>query len=429
MILVALTLLLVLIASGLYVAVALGLLGTLMAEFYSPFPVFRAIGELAWSSSTNFLLLSIPMFIMMGELLMRSGISKSMYEALDKWVGRIPGGLMHTNIAASAAFAATSGSSLATAATIGTVSIPQIELRGYNPALFLGSIAAGGTLGILVPPSINMILYGSLSDTSVSDLYLAALIPGMILAILFMGMIFGACVIWPGMGAKSDRATMRERVRHLVHLLPPLLIFMLVVGSIYLGWATPTEAASLGVTASLGLALWHRCLTIDVMLRVFEGTVRTTSMVMLIVLAALFLNFVLTTIGLTDLVIRSVSSLDWPPIGVLLAIICLYLILGCFIETLTLMIATTPLIVPVIKSLGYDPVWFGVVFVILIEAALITPPIGMNLFIVQSTRGKGPFRDVALGSLPFLAVMLGLIGLLILVPDLALMLPTYFRIQ
>lgn len=426
MILVALTLLLLLIASGLYVAVALGLLGALMAEFYSPFPVFRAIGEIAWSSSTNFLLLSIPMFIMMGELLMRSGISKAMYDALDKWVGRIPGGLMHTNIAASAAFAATSGSSLATAATIGTVSIPQIELRGYNPALFLGSIAAGGTLGILIPPSINLILYGSLSDTSVSDLYLAALIPGIILSAMFMGMIFVACVIWPDLGAKSDRAPLRERLVHLVHLLPPILIFLLVVGSIYLGWATPTEAASLGVVASFLLAIWHRRLTFEVMLRVFEGTVRTTSMVMLIVLAALFLNFVMSTIGLTDLVIRSVSALDWPPIGVLLAIVGLYLILGCFIETLTLMIATTPLIVPVIKNLGYDPVWFGVVFVILIEVALITPPIGMNLFIVQSTRGHGPFRDVAFGALPFVAVMIAFIGVMILYPDLALMLPRSF---
>lgn len=429
MLLVALLLLLVLVGAGLHVAVVLGLMGSVLAEMYSPFPVFRALGELAWSSSTNFLLLSVPLFIMMGELLLRSGITEKMYEALHSWVGRIPGGLMHTNVAASAVFAATSGSSLATAATIGTVSIPNMHKRGYNPALFLGSIAAGGTLGILIPPSINTILYGSLSDTSVSDLYLAAFIPGVLLATLFSLIILVACLARPGFGGTvdADKVTWSERMASLVHLGPPLLLFMLVVGSIYLGIATPTEAASLGVVAALGLALWRRRLTLDVLLRAFEGTVRTTSMVMLIVIAALFLNFVLSTLGLTDKLVSMVAALDWPPLGILLAIIALYVLLGCFIETITLMVATTPLVVPVIKSIGYDPVWFGVVFVILIEAALITAPIGMNLFIVQTVRGQGPFRDVVVGSLPFMLMMFVMIGLLIVFPDLALMLPTVFN--
>lgn len=430
MLFVALALLLILVAAGLHVAVVLGLMGSILAEIYSPFPVFRALGELTWSSSTNFLLLAVPLFIMMGELLLRAGLTEKMYEALDAWVGRIPGGLMHTNIATSAVFAATSGSSLATAATIGTVSVPNMHARGYNPALFLGSVAAGGTLGILIPPSINTILYGSLSDTSVSDLYLASFIPGFLLAALFSLIIFLACIINPGLGGTPSLSfTWGERFRSLVHLGPPLMLFCLVVGSIYMGMATPTEAASLGVIATLGLTIVRRRLSVEVLLRTFEGTVRTTSMVILIVVAALFLNFVLSTLGLTNTIVQAVTSLAWPPIGVLLAIICLYLVLGSFIETITLMVATTPLVVPVIKSIGYDPVWFGVVFVILIEAALITPPIGMNLFVVQAVRGKGPFRDVVIGSLPFLLMMLVMIGLLIAFPDLALMLPREFKVR
>ncbi|MFA5663784.1 TRAP transporter large permease [Castellaniella sp.] len=428
MLLVALVLLLVFIAASLHVAVALGLLGSVLAELYSPFPVFRALGELAWSSSTNFLLLAVPLFIMMGELLLRSGLTEKMYECLDAWVGRIPGGLMHTNVAASAVFAATSGSSLATAATIGTVSIPNMRTHGYNPALFLGSIAAGGTLGILIPPSINMILYGSLSDTSVSALYLASFIPGFLLAASFSVIIAFICMMKPAFGGTPIRAySWKERIHSLIHLGPPLLLFLLVVGSIYAGLATPTEAASLGVVATLIFTFMRGRLSIDVLLRTFEATVKTTSMILLIVVAALFLNFVLSTLGLTNVIVQSVAGLEWPPLGVLMAIIALYLVLGCFIETITLMIATTPLVVPVIKSIGYDPIWFGVVFVILIEAALITAPIGMNLFVVQTIRGEGPFRDVMLGSLPFLLMMFVMIGFLILFPDLALLMPRLFN--
>ena len=417
-------LLLLFIASSLYVAAGLGLLGAALGAIYSDFPLVRGIGEIAWSASADFNLVAVPMFIMMGELLLRSGVTESMYGALDKWVGRIPGGLMHTNIAACAMFAATSGSSVATAATIGTVSIPNMVKFGYNPTLFLGTIAAGGTLGILIPPSINMVIYGALSETSVSDLYLAATIPGITLAVLFSVFVFVICLARPDLALKSAPSTWGERFASLIHLGPPLGLFLLVVGSIYAGFATPTEASALGVMGSLALVVMRGRLSVAVLLRSFESTVRTTAMVMLIVLMAFFLNFVMSTIGLTDLATNAVKGLSWPPLAVLLAIILLYLVLGCFVETLTLMIATTPIVVPIIKLLGYNPVWFGVVFVILIEAALITPPIGMNLFVVQSVRGGGPFRDVALGIVPFLIAMLVLIGALIAWPGIAMWLPT-----
>ena len=424
MLLTATLLLLVFIGSSLFVAAGLGVLGGVLGSMYSNFPLIRGIGEIAWTASADFNLVAVPMFIIMGELLLRSGVAERMYDALDKWVGQVPGGLMHTNIAASAMFAATSGSSVATAATIGTISIPNMKKFGYNPTLFLGTIAAGGTLGILIPPSINMVIYGALSETSVSDLYLAAIIPGVTLALLFSVFVFVICLARPGLALKSSPATWGERFGALVHLGPPLALFLLVVGSIYAGFATPTEASALGVMGSLALVALAGRLNLEVLLRSFESTVRTTAMVMLIVLMAFFLNFVMSTIGLTDLATQSVKGLSWSPLAIMLAIIALYLVLGCFVETLTLMIATTPIVVPIIKQLGYSPVWFGVVFVILIEAALITPPIGMNLFVVQSVRGGGPFRDVALGIVPFLLAMLALIAALLAWPDIAMWLPT-----
>ena len=419
-------LLLAMAASSLFVVAVLGILGYTLSELFSPFPLLRGLGEVAWSSSADFILVAIPMFILMGELLLRSGVTESMFDALDRWVGRIPGGLMHTNVAACAVFAATSGSSIATAATIGTVSIPNMNRFGYRPSIFLGTIAAGGTLGILIPPSINMVLYGALSETAVSDLYLAALIPGIMMALLFSVYVFLACVLDPSLAPHRRQASWSERIEALKHLVPPLLLFFLVVGSIYAGIATATEASALGVMGTLGLVVARRRLTLDLLLRSFEGTVRTTAMVMAIVIAAYFLNFVLSTIGLTDKAVQWVAELAWPPLSVLMCIVLLYLVLGCFVESLTLMIATTPLVVPIIKHLGYDPVWFGVVFVILIEAALITPPIGMNLFVVQSVRKRGPFRDVVVGSLPFVGLMLLMIALLIAFPKLAMWLPSVF---
>ena len=423
---ITLLLLLVLAGSSLFVAAVLGVLGYSLGTFFSPFPLVRGLGEVAWSSSADFILVAVPMFILMGELLLRSGVTDAMYEALDRWVGHIPGGLMHTNIAASAVFAATSGSSIATAATIGTVSIPNMDRYGYNRGLFLGTIAAGGTLGILIPPSINMVLYGAMSDTAVGDLYLAALIPGLMLAGLFSLYVYLRCVINPSLAPRGKVATWRQRLTGLVHLLPPLMLFLLVVGSIYAGLATATEASALGVMGALALVIVRGRLTLALLLRSFEGTVRTTAMVMAIVIAAYFLNFVLSTLGLTDAAVKWVGQLGWAPLSVMMCIIVLYIFLGCFVESLTLMIATTPIVVPIIQQLGYSPVWFGVVFVILIETALITPPIGMNLFVVQSVRKGGPFRDVVMGSLPFVVLMFLLIIALIAFPGLALWLPSVF---
>jgi tripartite ATP-independent transporter DctM subunit len=427
MILAAFLLLLGMLVLSLPVAAVLALTGYILSENYAFFPMTGAAGELAWNSSNDFILIAAPMFIMMGELMHRSGVSGKLFDALTPWFARLPGRLMHTNIAASAVFAATSGSSIATAATIGTVAIPNMDEGGYNRPLFLGSIAAGGTLGILIPPSINMIIYAVLTDTSVADLYAAGFIPGFMLAMLFSGIVL-VLVLWrPAWGGHkvADTSLWPQRLRGLPHLVPPLGLFMIVVGSIYAGVATPTEAAALGLVATVGLVAANGKLSLPVLLSAFEGTVRTTCMIMLIVIAAFFLNFVMVSIGLVEEITDAVLDLGWSPLAMLIAIICFYLLLGCFMETLSMMIATTPIIVPVVVELGYSPVWWGVVFVILIEAALITPPVGMNLYVVQAVRkGGGAFTDLFKGSAPFLVAMLIMIALLISFPQLALWLPT-----
>lgn len=415
-----------LLGMGLPVAVALGLLAVILGEAYGFLSPLPAMGDILWGASTDFLLTSVPMFILMGEILLRSGVAGSMYEGIDPYVSRIPGRLMHTNIASCALFAATSGSSVATAATISTLAVPNMRRYGYDQPLFLGSLAAGGTLGILIPPSINMILYGVLADVGVGELYLAGMIPGLMMAALFSGVILLRCLIDPSLvGQGGPRSAIS--LAGLKGLLPIFGLFFLVVGSIYAGLATPTEAAALGLIGSLALAFFRRRLDGAVLREAFEGTARTTAMVMLIVLAAYFLNFVMVNIGLTKAVTGLVADLNAPPLAVLLAVVALYFVLGCFMDTLSMMIATTPLVVPIMVQAGFDPLWFGIVFVILIEAALITPPVGMNLFVVQSVRGGGAFRDVAVGSLPFLAMMIVMIALLTLWPGLALWLPAAFK--
>jgi tripartite ATP-independent transporter DctM subunit len=417
-----------LIAIGLPVAFVLLAVTITLDQIYSFFPILPAIAEMLWGGSTSFSLIAVPLFILTGELLLNSGIAAGMFDAIDRWVRVVPGGLLHTIIGSSALFSATSGSSVATAATIGTVAVPQMKSGGYSPPLFLGSIAAGGTLGILIPPSINMIIYGVLADVSIGRLYLAGFFPGLLLALLFSVLIFSICIWRPQAGGRKEgRATWQQRLEALPGLLPPLFLFLLMVGSIYLGIATPTEAAALGFLGALALTAARGQLSTSLMMKACERTMRTTCMVMLIVLAAQLLNFVMVSVGLADQIRTAVQAIDAPPIVILTAIVIIYLVLGCFMETLSLMIATTPIVVPIIVAVGYDPIWFGVIFMILMEMALITPPIGMNLFVVQSVRGEGSFRDVALGAMPFVAVMLVTIAILTAFPSIATWLPSFMR--
>jgi C4-dicarboxylate transporter DctM subunit len=427
MIATTLILLLVLIGLSIPVGAALGVLGLILDPLYSMLPLTRGMGELAWSTNNEFLLVAIPLFILLGEILLRSGFAERMYGAMSLWLSWLPGGLMHANIGASALFAATSGSSVATAATVGTVALPQIKRYGYNEPLFLGSLAAGGTLGILIPPSINLVLYGVLTNSSVPKLYLAGIIPGLLLAGLFMLTVIIGCVVKPEWGGHRITASWSERFASLVHLAPPLGIFFLVVGSIYAGLATPTEAAALGVTGAMILAAFSRRLTLSMLREAVEGTMKATAMIMLIIVAAAFLNFVMSATGITDAITNSIRGLGLSPVQMLVVLVVFYLILGCFMETLSMMITTIPIVAPIMIGLGYDPIWLGILIIVLVEAALITPPVGLNLFVVQSLRKSGSMNAVIVGSMPYVAAMAVLLLLLALVPDLALYLPRVFE--
>lgn len=412
-----------LVALSVPIAAVLGILALLLAGLYSPMPLYRALGDIYWTNSIDFILVAIPLFILMGEIMLRSGIAERMYGALSHWLSWLPGGLMHSNIGASTLFAATSGSSIATAATVGTVALPQVAKGGYNERLFMGTLAAGGTLGILIPPSINVIVYGLLTNTSVPKLYLAGFVPGVLLAALFMLTVAVACMIRPEWGGKKRVTTWAARMSSLPDLIPPLFIFLTVVGSIYAGLATPTEAASLGVMAALVLAAANRHLSLRMLIEAIEGTMRTTAMVMLIVLAAMFLNFVLSVIGLTQLLTDAILGLGLSPMQTMAVIVLGFLVLGCFMEAFSLLLIATTLVAPIVASLGFDLIWFGILMMILLETALITPPIGVNLYVIQGIRGRGSMNDVILGSLPFVMAMLLMIMALLIWPEIALWLP------
>jgi tripartite ATP-independent transporter DctM subunit len=347
-----------------------------------------------------------------------------MYRSLSDWLNPLPGGLLHTNIGASAMFAAVSGSSVATAATIGTVAIPAFKGRNYDPRLVLGTIAAGATLGILIPPSINMIIYGAMTNTSVGRLYAAGVVPGLLLTALFMAVIVVACWWKPALaGAVSAPAPLRDRLLRLIDLLPPTLIFVVVMGSIYLGWATPTESAALGVVMSLILCGAYGKVSVKMLHECFVTTVSVTAMIMLIAAAAFYLNFVLGLMGVPQALADYVGKLGASKGQMILILTVFYLILGCFLDALAMIIGTIPIVFPLVVALGIDPVWFGIFLVVMAELALITPPVGMNLYVVQGIRREGLITDVIVGTLPFLFMMLLLVWLLWLFPDLALWLP------
>jgi tripartite ATP-independent transporter DctM subunit len=425
----SLGLLIVLLGLSIPVGAALLLLALSLGAAFSPMPIYLAMGEVVWSASTNAILVSVPLFVLLGEILLRSGMADRLYRSMSHWLAWLPGGLMHANIGASMVFAATSGSSVATAATIGTVATPVIKTYGYGERLFLGTVAAGGTLGILIPPSINLIIYGWLTQTSVPQLYLAGFVPGIALGLIFMVTILICCLIRPQWRGRAIETSWNERIASLGGLVPPAIIFLIVIGSIYAGFATPTESAALGVVVAIGLAAINRRLSAAMIFEALDGTMRTSAMIMLIVAAAFFLNFVLSAIGLVGALNSFITGLGLGPMGTLVAIIIFYLILGCFMEPLPMMIVTVPIIVPVVVQAGFDPVWFGIMVVLLCETAMITPPVGVNLYVVQGVRGRGVISDVILGVLPFIGSLLVMIVLIIAAPGIVMWLPRLIGAQ
>lgn len=477
---------------GLYVAAALGCLSLIIMFFFSDAPLWNIMANKAWEGNTSFILVAVPLFILMGELMNRSGMGERMYATISRWLWFLPGGLIHTNIASCAIFAACSGSSVATSATISRVSLPVFRARGYNERLVIGSLAAGGTLGILIPPSISLIIYGVLVEESIGRLYLAGFFPGFMLAGIFMVMIAIAAIIWPSIAPKEregqsffDLDQWRQRFVSLLSLIPVAGLIFVVLGTIYMGIATPTEAAAFGVSGALIIgillnsdAIWRPAgamvlrrtglvailplpagarnqirqsqlaslsefnrvarFTWEVMQASFMSTVRTTGMIFLIILAAFTLSFAFARLGISQDIADAITGLNLNEVTLVIVLVFFYLVLGTFMESFSMLVTTVPILVPTLEQVGVDLIWFGIIMVILVEAALISPPEGINLYVLHGVRQditrelaeaegvqatQGTIADVWIGVMPFMACMAIAIALIIAFPDIALWLP------
>ncbi len=406
------------------VMLLLGLVGGVIA-FGQAF--FISSASVAWSVMSENNLTAIPLFVLLGEFLLRSGMADRMYTVFAAWLGRLPGGLLHTNIGCCALFAATSGSSVATAATIGTVALPSLRKNGYPMSDSLGSLAAGGTLGIMIPPSINFIVYGSMTNTSVGKLFIAGIVPGLMLSGLFMLWIFVSH------SRRSEKVAVidvpwPERIRLLRYLFEPLAVFGVVMGTLYFGIATATESAALGLVIAFALVVVQGRLSWALLENCFLSSARTTGMILLIVLGAFILNLALSLTGIGEAMTKWVTGFGLGRVSLLLLLIGFYIVLGMFMDTLSMMVATIPLAFPIVQQVGVDPIWFGVFIVLMCELGLITPPVGMNLFVVQGIRpDAGPVADVIRGALPYAAIMILFAVLLIAVPGVATWLPQLMR--
>ena len=409
---------------GLHVAVAMFLVALLGAALYLGPPLVAAFGTQLWGAMEDYVLLSIPLYILLGEILVRSGSTDRLYRSLADWLNFLPGGLLHTNIGASAVFSAVSGSSVATAATISTVALPSFRKRRYDTRLVLGSIAAGASLGNLIPPGIALIVYGAMTNTSVGQLYAAAVIPGIMMTVLFMGTIIMIALLKPDLVRQKEVAEpLAARLKRLVDLLPPLVIFGIIMGSIYTGWATVTESAALAVVVALPIAALYGRLSISMLHECFIATANLTAMSLLILAVAFYLNFVMGLLGVTPALGAFATSIGASPLELIIALTAFYLLLGIFFETLPMLVGTVPVVFPVIVAAGIDPVWFGVFIVLMCEISLISPPVGMTLYVIQAVRREGTISEVFQGTVPFFIAMVVMTVLLIAFPEMALWLP------
>jgi len=420
--------LLVLLFLGLHVASAIILLafGSDALLLNGMLPL--SASSIAWDRMNEFALVAIPLFVLLGEILLRAGIAEKLYNSLAVWMEPLPGGLLHTNTFASALFAATSGSSVATAATIGTVAIPLMEKRGYNNRMVYGSLAAGGTLGVLIPPSILMIVYGALADVSVGKLFIAGMVPGILLALCMSLTIVIMSVVRRTKFERGESIPLIKKLSLLVEIIPTFIIFVIVIGSIYAGLATPTESAALGIVTALILAAFYKTLSISMLHQAFLGAMKTTSMIILIIVAAFCFNFVLALLGLPQAGSRMITEMGLSPYAMIWFLVLFYVILGCFLEAVSMMVTTVGIVVPIIAAAGFDPLWFGIFLTVLMEISMITPPVGLNLYVVQSLRPRGSnIFDVFLGIIPFLFTFIFFLAIMIYFPDIVLWLPSTLK--
>ena len=415
------------LASGVWIGLALSGVAWVAMELFGSRPAGDAMAVTVWGSASSWTLTALPLFVWMGEILFRTRLSGDMFRGLAPWLQPLPGRLLHTNVIGCAIFAAVSGSSAATAATIGRMSLPELQRRGYPDEIAVGSLAGAGTLGLLIPPSIVMIVYGVSADVSIAELFIAGVVPGIVLATLFSGYL----VVWawrhPERIPPAEAAsTLRAKLAGSRHLLPVVALIVAVLGSIYAGIATATEAAAVGVVGALAIAAAQRSLTWASLRDALLGATRLYCMIALILAGAAFLTLAMGYVGLPRHLAEWIGSLGLTPLALLAALAVFYIVLGCFLDGISMVVLTMGVILPTVQKAGIDLLWFGIYIVLVVEMAQITPPVGFNLFVLQGLTGR-PIGWIARVSLPFFGLMIAALLLVYLVPGLVTWLPQRMR--
>lgn len=396
-----------------------GFLGVLI--FASPNAAYNLLSADLWNQFSSYSLSVIPLYIFMGEIVFRTGVTEKLFQSAYKWVGHFRGGMASTTILASAGFASISGSNSATAATMATMSLPELDKYNYNRSLSTGSIATGGTLGIIIPPSTVLIVLALQMELSVKDLFVASIIPGIFLTSLLIATVIYLCRLYPGYGPAGERSTMKDRIKSLKDIVPIASLFIFVIGGLYLGWFTPTESGAFGAFGGIVLALLMKKLTWDRFISAMSGTLKSSAMVLMLVVAAMIFGRFLTITRLPFSVAAWVSELPVPPIIILLTVLIIYVIGGAIMDALGFLIVSIPIFYPMIMALGYDPIWFAVMLCVVTSLGAITPPVGINAFIVQGLTPETPITTVFKGTTYFFVTYVIFIGLLILFPNIVLL--------
>jgi tripartite ATP-independent transporter DctM subunit len=415
--------LLLLLASGTWVALSLisvGIIGMMLLGNDSFGLIYSTS---TWGAISDWSLAALPLFIWMGEILFRTRLSKDLFEGLTPWLSRVPGALLHVNILSCGIFAAVSGSSAATAATIGKMTLPELKRKGYDDKMAIGTLAGSGTLGLLIPPSIILIVYGVSAEVSIARLFIAGAVPGIMLLLMFIGYtMFWALKNKSSIPHEDVKYTLVQKFAGLIKLIPVSCLVLFVLGSIYGGITTPTEAASFGVLGSLVLALTSQTLNWETFVQSLMGAVRTSCMIIFILAGAAFLTVAMGFIGLPRMLAEQIGLLELSPFMLLFYLTILFVILGCFLDGISVVVLTTSVVLPMITQAGIDPLWFGIYIVLVVEMSQITPPVGFNLFVIQSLTGKN-ILYVAKAALPFFFVLLSAVLLVTLFPQIVTWLP------
>lgn len=414
---------LAILTTGVWIGLALGLVGYIAFMLMTSANPALSFAPTVWGSMNSWTLTALPMFIWMGEILFRSSLSDDMFKGLAPWMQRLPGRLLHTNVFGCGIFAAISGSSAATAATIGKMTIPELRKRGYDDFMNIGSLAGSGTLGLLIPPSIIMIVYGVAAEVSIARLFIAGVIPGVMLMLIFSAVLMSWAVLNPSKVPPRDPPmSLGEKLHESRRLIPVVALIIIVLGSIYTGVATPTESAVLGVVGSLALTVVTRTFSWKMFNASVMGAVRTNAMIGLILAGASFLTVAMGFTGLPRIFAQWINSLGLSQFMLIMALMVVYIILGCLIDGISMVVLTAAVVMPAVKAAGIDLVWFGIFVVLVVEMAQVTPPVGFNLYVLQGLTGK-PMGYIALAALPFFLAMIGMVFIIILFPDLVTWLP------